>query len=206
MFGLKRATSGPWAEGPWTHDHFLLPSWSPQPSRVSGSSLWWGWGTEGEWTDSAEMLSCTLDPLTRRALDTCEDQVQQMTGPGIRSKALSTATPCWEAWDTRRVCSARVCRTVTRISEGWACLGLTPRVSHGTGVPLGRRGKPTCWLDLASEPSGASALAPATLPGGFQCSLWTGNRKALEAFCCFELDGTVPTGPLPVSLSLLGPA
>ena len=42
---------------------------------------------------------------------------------GTRSEVLSAAALCWEVWDTWGVCSACVCRTVTLVSEGWACLG-----------------------------------------------------------------------------------
>ena len=79
--------------GLWTPGHFLLPSCSPQPSHLFGSSMWWGWGAEGEWKDSAEMLSCISDPLTWRALDTCADQVQQMTGPGDQKQGLVHSHP-----------------------------------------------------------------------------------------------------------------
>lgn len=135
---------------------FLLPVLQPTAIPLVWQQPVVGVGQRVRWKDSAEMLGCISDPLTWRALDTC--------GPGPAddwtwgpSKALCTAILCWGC-GTHGVCSLRVCRTVTQISEGWACLGLTLESPARAGVPWGSEESPH-WPGLASEPSGTPALA-----------------------------------------------
>lgn len=72
----------------------------------------------------------------------CEDQAQWMTGPGDQKRGLVCSRPVLGGvGHVESVFSACVQDSHLGL-RGLGLPGAPPAVSHGAGVPLGRRGEP----------------------------------------------------------------
>ena len=127
------------------------------------------------------MLSCISDPLTWRALDTCADQVQQMTGPGDQKQGLVHSHPVLGGVGcTKSVFSTCVQDSYSDL-RGLGLPGAHPSSLPRSRCALGRQGKPPTgqtWPQSPAEaPTGwAWPQSPVEAPTG-----WAWPQSPAEA-------------------------
>lgn len=155
-----------------------------------------GWGTEGEgeWKDSAETLSRISDPLTWRALGTCEDQAQWMAGPGDQKRGLVRSRPALGGVGHVESVFTMCVQDSHSDLRGLGLPGAPPGVSHRAGVPLGRRGGaargagPLTGPDLRAQ--GSLCARPAPFSWWFAMLVLDGSLQSFRS--CSALNWVAP--------------